>query len=238
MAESRNGQKASTVVGPVKLHPKRLRPAPTNFDETIEVLCRIDLCRTCMAVLTDENWHPFRRKNYQRICNDCYRVSSREYRARTLGLTVAEYNSRLGQIAERRADRHCRKCGVLLDGENWDRHDQEINSRICRHCRNEYGRDWLAKNPEKRRSYRLKLIFGLTLDEAREIWERQHRRCWLCERPLSFEEANIDHDHRNDKIRGLVHGACNTIVGLAHDDPSLLAAISESLRKRAGEEMD
>jgi hypothetical protein len=238
MADSHDRQSTSTLAGPVRFHSKRWRPPPFGFDETIEVLCRIDLCQACMTVLTSENWHPFRYRNYQRICNDCYRVQSKNYRARKLGLTISEYDARLRQIAERRADRHCRKCGVLLDEANWDMHDQEINSRICRRCRNEYSKDWLARNPEKRRSYRLKLIFGITLDDAREIWERQGRRCWLCERPLSFEEANIDHDHERDKVRGLVHGACNAIAGLAQDDPSMLAAISESLRKRAGKEVD
>jgi len=159
-------------------------------------------------------------------------VLSKEYRAKKLGLTVTEYNSRLVQIADRRADRHCRKCGVLLDESNWDRHDQDINSRICRQCRNEYSKDWLAKNPDKRKGYRLKLNFGITLDDAKRIWVEQGRKCWLCKRPLSFRESNVDHDHEKDEVRGLVHGACNAIAGMAKDDSSLLDAISKSLKAR------
>ncbi len=142
---------------------------------------------------------------------------------------MEEYGARLAEIAERRADRHCRRCGIELSQENWDKHDRINNSRICRRCGNDYSKEWLAENPKKRKSYTLKTYFGITLDEARVMWERQGRNCWLCQCDLSFKEVNVDHNHKSGEVRGLVHNICNAIAGLAHDSPELLDRISESL---------
>jgi hypothetical protein len=164
------------------------------------------------------------------MCNDCYRNQSRDYRAKELGLSAPEYQDRINAIAIRRGDRHCKKCGVELTATNWGEDYRKANYRICRRCRNEYTKEWLARNPERRKNYRLRLVFGITLSEARAMWEKQGRKCWLCQRYLPFAEAIVEHNHRTNQIRGLAHNTCNTIAGMAREDPDLLIVISQSLR--------
>lgn len=89
-----------------------------GLKEIVDRLCRVELCRSCLAVLNVDNWHPFRRANTQRICDSCYRENSRFYRAKKLGVSVLQYQEHVGEIAKRRADRHCGKCGVELTDSN------------------------------------------------------------------------------------------------------------------------
>ncbi|MEI7998668.1 MAG: hypothetical protein WCH62_04095 [Candidatus Omnitrophota bacterium] len=40
------------------------------------------ICKTCAAILTDENWTGHRRKTNRRQCNDCYNAYHKEYMAK------------------------------------------------------------------------------------------------------------------------------------------------------------
>ena len=69
-------------------------------------------------------------------------------------------------------------------------------------------------------------------------WEQQDGRCYLCGEPMDPKQAHIDHDHRccpkNSSCRycrrGIAHPTCNTLIGLAGDDPDRLHRIAENLR--------
>jgi hypothetical protein len=61
--------------------------------------------------------------------------------------------------------------------------------------------------------------------------------CYLCGDPLTFDAAVIDHDHDccpppktcPTCRRGLACLACNSIIGLARDDPARLLRIAANL---------
>jgi hypothetical protein len=81
----------------------------------------------------------------------------------------------------------------------------------------------------------------------------QDGRCYLCRRPLPDDPSRIDvdHDHRCPHHdvkkscrrcrRGLACDRCNTLIGLADDDPDLLHLIADDLaeaRARVGPLLD
>ena len=37
--------------------------------------------------------------------------------------------------------------------------------------------------------------------------------CLLCEQPLDFKEATLDHDHVTGLCRGVIHRGCNSMLG-------------------------
>ena len=65
--------------------------------------------------------------------------------------------------------------------------------------------------------------------------------CAVCRGPLlmdglvslgdTSEKCVVDHDHVTGKIRGLLHGRCNLVLGNAGDRPDILRAAAEYLEK-------
>lgn len=72
------------------------------------------------------------------------------------------------------------------------------------------------------------------------MWEAQQGKCYLCGRPLDRtnpRKAHVDHDHRccpqakscRYCRRGIACNDCNTLIGLALDDPQHLRRIADNL---------
>jgi hypothetical protein len=70
-----------------------------------------------------------------------------------------------------------------------------------------------------------------------EMWQAQDGCCYLCQRELARESAELDHDHRccpknatcSECRRGLACGHCNKLIGFAGDDPDRLRLIAANL---------
>lgn len=82
----------------------------------------------------------------------------------------------------------------------------------------------------------LRHYYGLTLDAYEALLKDQGGVCALCGEP--FVEAAgqrlgpaVDHDHTTGKIRGVIHGLCNTRLGRFNDDEKLLQKAIDYLRK-------
>jgi hypothetical protein len=73
------------------------------------------------------------------------------------------------------------------------------------------------------------------------MWAEQDGCCYLCGEPLAGK-VNVDHDHsccppgKSCRLcrRGLACTRCNTLVGLAGDDPTLLRRIAANLEVGRG----
>ena len=79
--------------------------------------------------------------------------------------------------------------------------------------RNERLREWRKANPEKAhnldRRRRLRR-YGLTQGDFDAMKVTQGGRCLLCRRET---ELVIDHDHATGRVRGLICGQCNVLIG-------------------------
>ena len=74
-----------------------------------------------------------------------------------------------------------------------------------------------------------------------KLWRLQEGLCSLCGKALDFEESYLDHDHDCCDMpvaqacglcdRGVLHGTCNTLLGFAYDDVSLLIKAIEYLKR-------
>ena len=73
--------------------------------------------------------------------------------------------------------------------------------------------------------------YGLTDEQAELLYERQRRRCAICEKPFSRSRpANVDHDHSTGLVRGLLCSYCNQTIGYLHEDDLWLDAAVHHLR--------
>lgn len=62
--------------------------------------------------------------------------------------------------------------------------------------------------------------YGLSHVDYYTMLEAQGRACKTCLTPFEQHgEANVDHNHRTGKVRGLLCVRCNRGIGLFRDDP-------------------
>lgn len=91
---------------------------------------------------------------------------------------------------------------------------------------------------ELRRSYNLKHLYGITLDQYGELLERQGGGCATCGLPANGTTIFVvDHDHSccagtrscGKCVRGILCGHCNTALGQVRDNKEVLAKMIDYL---------
>jgi hypothetical protein len=90
----------------------------------------------------------------------------------------------------------------------------------------EYQNTWNKLNPTKRKEYALKSLYGLTLEQFKLLSREQNFRCKLCNRKRKLV---IDHNHKTNKVRGLLCFQCNIMLGLLRDSRRVALRIAEYL---------
>jgi len=91
----------------------------------------------------------------------------------------------------------------------------------------ENRRRYREKNPEKvRKTYRawqLKTFYGITSEERDLIIRAQNNRCAICGKLLiKTKDTQIDHNHKTNKVRGILCANCNLGLGQFQDNILIL----------------
>lgn len=106
----------------------------------------------------------------------------------------------------------CRRCGgldfITLPG----------GKRRCRPCTNKYSRVYQADHPVTRKpgyfvERNLRLRYGLTPENYQAMLALQGGVCGICEKPPTNRKLVVDHDHRDNTVRGLLCAGCNGSLG-------------------------
>ena len=95
---------------------------------------------------------------------------------------------------------------------------------------NANARKYDSNNPIKRRSRRLKRLFGITLEQYQALWDEQKGLCAICGGPETATDGrtkklkwlSVDHNHQTGKVRALLCQNCNSVIGHAAEDPAIL----------------
>lgn len=78
---------------------------------------------------------------------------------------------------------------------------------------------------KKNRAKHLMANYGLTVEEWNQLFESQNYRCAICGSKDPMHNNGhfvVDHCHNFDFVRGILCGHCNSMIGLAKDDPDIL----------------
>lgn len=75
---------------------------------------------------------------------------------------------------------------------------------------------WRRRNRHKIRSYALKRLYGITLKDYQDLWDKQGGKCAVCGKTKKRTLA-VDHDHKTGEIRGLLCDYCNRRLGYLGD---------------------
>lgn len=141
----------------------------------------------------------------------------------------------------------CSKCEQLKPYDEFtnDRHNKDGKRSSCKECarvydvgRKECLQEYHQRNKKRAhrrsREYRLRTKYGLTPQQYNDMLNTQNGVCAICGLPETHHNCNgdikalsVDHCHATGKVRSLLCGSCNTLIGAAKDDIDiLLSAIS------------
>lgn len=96
----------------------------------------------------------------------------------------------------------------------------------------EYRKNNQAKVKKTLRNSFLKKTYGLTLDTYSELLSAQNNVCAICNKAnASGRSLHVDHNHSTGKIRELLCNSCNSAIGYAKEDISVLERIILYLKK-------
>ena len=85
-----------------------------------------------------------------------------------------------------------------------------------------------ARGREWQRRKRYSKVYRLSLVDYDAMRKRQNGTCAICKR--SGEALCVDHCHACGKVRGLLCGKCNSVLGFCDDSPAHLLAAAAYLR--------
>lgn len=76
-------------------------------------------------------------------------------------------------------------------------------------------------------------LYGVTPEQFAALLASQGGRCAICrtDQPGGKGGWHLDHDHKDDRVRGLLCASCNLLLGHAKDDLDLLRAAVEYLAR-------
>lgn len=119
---------------------------------------------------------------------------------------------------------------------------RERDPERAREQYNRYNRKRLA-DPEflrKKREDHDRRVYGIEPEHLQAMRDSQGDRCAICkgERCGPGDRLHVDHDHVTGKVRALLCSRCNTMIGLAGDDPARLSAAAAYIRRHRKEASD
>jgi hypothetical protein len=103
--------------------------------------------------------------------------------------------------------------------------------------RKAYSRAYYKATPHIQKARALRESFGISMEEFRAMSEAQDGKCAICgsnhagTRHGKKKTLAVDHDHETGKVRGLLCEACNQGIGKLKDDPEILMAAAEYLKR-------
>ena len=101
------------------------------------------------------------------------------------------------------------------------------------------ARRFRTANPDKQVAYLRKCKYGITSEQYDVLMQEQSGLCKIChtqevvvKRNSKTQSLSVDHNHETGEIRGLLCNNCNTLIGLAREDISILENAADYLRRQ------
>jgi len=96
-------------------------------------------------------------------------------------------------------------------------------------------------DPIKKRDENLKRLYGIGLNEYNNFLDNQNGKCAICGttepggrksgRGGAVDVFYVDHDHKTEKVRGLLCNVCNRTMGYVGENSGVLEEMIKYLQK-------
>ena len=156
-------------------------------------------------------------------------------KAKKLGLSHYFKNEpcQNGHLQKRRvSDGHCLECDCAYQKRKRKNRPEHVSqTRKVYYLKTRDRRLALAKkayvrNKDKHKDRSLKTLYGISLNDYREMKKEQKHVCAICKSKDTNKRTNalcVDHCHSTNQVRGLLCTSCNFGLGSFNDNEELLA---------------
>lgn len=178
------------------------------------------------------------REVYSSYCRACHKVRTQAWRASEAGLAYSQSEETKKSVNER-----SKRWRELNPGNPWAKANpekyKESKLKSDKKYYNSNREALLASKRDyyhnrngkiKTRAWFLKNKYNLTLEQYDLMLAAQDGKCRICA-CISTTNLHVDHDHATGKVRGLLCSSCNTMIGLAKENPKILEGAIEYLSK-------
>lgn len=162
------------------------------------------------------------------------------------GKPLTEFYRRRNRPTGSGYDSRCKDCAKALTRE-WNARNAlrtDINipaTQVCSWCKQELPGTAFALNRSKAKGIQSICYachrarrYGLAVGQYEQMLTEQGSVCLICRRPCPRGgELSVDHDHATGRVRGLLCQNCNSGLGMFQDDPALLGAAIDYLKRAA-----
>lgn len=104
---------------------------------------------------------------------------------------------------------------------------EEKKEKERKNKRAKYMREWNRTLEVKARKYKIKF------EDFIALVSKSAGKCDICGEPLSQRNYSVDHNHKTNKVRGILCRNCNTSLGLMKDSPSIIEEAMKYLKERS-----
>lgn len=125
----------------------------------------------------------------------------------------------------------CSRCNTTKSIDRFSnyKHSSDGKKAACKDCQKIYNDKWHQQNKEKKRDssrwWSIQNKYGLTKEDYLKLLSNQNNGCKICGLTSSENLHNylyVDHCHNTNQIRGLLCKDCNSLLGMAKDNISIL----------------
>lgn len=190
-------------------------------------------------------------KKVRRKCVDCSRVVFYP-RKRCWQHKRKKLLDSNNKYRRKRSLRLCKKCNKLKTPREFSK--SKNASVWCLSCCSKNAKKWRKDNRKKwlkservraklrqndpryiawYRSYWLMRKYKLSIEEFYGMLERQKGCCAICKLKMALGRGglNVDHSHKTGKVHELICSRCNSMLGMAGENPAILISAVKYLKK-------
>lgn len=122
-----------------------------------------------------------------------------------------------------------KKCPVCTIDKNEDQYWK--GQYLCISCQKDKQKNyWGSRTPKKRLEQHLKFKYKMEYQDFLDMWFTQDGCCAICSTQLPdlmvYENRRrgyaVDHNHETMEVRGILCLKCNSLLGMANDNPAVL----------------
>jgi len=147
-----------------------------------------------------------RKDGYQSWCKNCCREWSRNYYLKNKESCLAR--------SKKYVQEHPENCKKNLSKSYYKHHEKNRTQK----------KTYYYKHKDRDRELKLKRKFNLSLDEYDKMFQEQDGCCAICGIHQSElkKALCVDHNHKTEKIRGLLCSNCNLAIGILKHNTGIL----------------
>lgn len=195
---------------------------------------RYPWCKVCLSQHRKDRYVKRGRKTWisNKVCSKCCedkpREAFRKYTGNTLHCRCISCEEEIERL--KKEERWvCSECKIEKPNSDFFKSRLNKISSQCKGCAKEYSKRYDVK--QRAKDSQLKKKYGISLENYKEILEKQNYRCAICKRHYQDFKMNlaVEHCHRTGAIRGLCCSYCNTGLAAYHDKPEYFKAAAKYL---------